>query len=290
MIAKAPFGSTGHLSSRAIFGAAALGEVTQEEADRAIALALDVGVNHIDTAASYGDSELRLGPWMARERANVFLATKTGERRRGPARDEIHRSLERLRTDHVDLIQLHNLVDPAEWEVALGPDGALEAAIEARDEGLVRFIGVTGHGITVAERHLASLQRFPFDAVLLPYSFIMMQNPRYAADFEALAAECERRGVAIQTIKAITRRPWGERSADRATWYQPLEHPQAIALAVHWVLGRPGFFLNTVGDVDVLPRVLAEVDRFEARPSDEAMRQLVEREEMEPLFTASSKP
>ncbi len=290
MIATAPFGRTGHMSSRTIFGAAALGEVTQDEADRAIALALDFGVNHIDTAASYGESELRLGPWMARERANLFLATKTGERQRAPARDEIHRSLERLRTDHVDLLQLHNLVDPAEWDVALGPGGALEAAIEARAEGLVRFIGVTGHGVTVAERHLASLKRFPFDSVLLPYSYVMMQNPRYAADFEALASECESRGVAIQTIKAITRRPWGERPQDRATWYQPLEDPNAIGLAVHWVLGRPGVFLNTVGDVDVLPRVLAEADRFEARPSDEAMRSLVEREEMEPLFTAASQP
>ncbi len=285
MIARAPFGRTGHQSSRALFGAAALSRVTQDEADRAIELVLDHGINHFDTAASYGDAELRLGPWMERIRGDVFLATKTGERTRQAARDELHRSLERLRTDRVDLWQLHNLVDPDEWATALGPGGALEAAVEARDQGLVRFIGVTGHGVEVAERHLAALERFAFDSVLLPYSFVMMQNPRYAADFEALAAECAERGVALQTIKAITRRPWGERSQNRATWYQPLEDPDAMRLAAHWVLGRPEAFLNTVGDVDVLPRLLAEIETFDARPSDAAMQTLIEDEAMEPLFT-----
>jgi aryl-alcohol dehydrogenase-like predicted oxidoreductase len=285
MITTAPFGRTGHLSSRAIFGAAALGRVSQTEADHAMETTLASGVNHIDTAASYGDAELRLGPWMERERDRWFLATKTGERLAGPARDELHRSLERLRTDRIDLWQLHNLVDEGEWATALGPGGAFEAAVAAREEGLVRFIGVTGHGVEVAARHRASLERFPFDAVLLPYSYVMMQNPRYRADFEALSAVCEARGVALQTIKAITRRPWGERGADRATWYQPLEDPDAIRLAVHWVLGHPAAFLNTVGDVTLLPRVLEEVERFEARPSEAAMRALVERQAMEPLFS-----
>lgn len=285
MIATAPFGRTGHLSSRAIFGAAALAQVDQAAADRAMETALASGVNHVDTAASYGDAELRLGPWMERERDRLFLATKTGERRKGPARDELHRSLERLRTDRVDLWQLHNLVDEGEWATALGPDGALEAAVEAREEGLVRFIGVTGHGVEVAARHRASLERFPFDAVLLPYSYVMMQNPRYAADFEALSAMCASRGVALQTIKAITRRPWGERPAGSATWYEPLEDPDAIRLSVHWVLGHPSAFLNTAADVALLPRVLEEVERFAARPSESAMRALVDREAMEPLFT-----
>ena len=284
MIAHAPFGRTGHLSSRAIFGAAALSRVTQDEADRTVDLVLDHGINHFDTAASYGDAELRLGPWMERYRAEVFLATKTGERTRAAARDELHRSLERLRTDRIDLWQLHNLVDEGEWTTALGPGGALEAAIEARDQGLVRFIGVTGHGVTVAARHLAALERFPFDSVLLPYSYVLMRDPRYAADFEALAAACMERGVALQTIKAITRRPWGERPHDRATWYQPLEDPDAIRLAAHWVLGRPEAFLNTVGDIAVLPRLLAEIETFEERPSDARMEALVEREAMEPLF------
>ena len=285
-IVQAPFGRTGHMSSRTIFGAAALSDVDQATADVAIETVLDHGVDHFDVAASYGDAELRLGPWMPRIRHEIFLATKTGEREKGPAAEEIRRSLERLRTDHVDLIQLHNLVDEREWEVALGPGGALEAAIEARDEGLVRFIGVTGHGLEVAGRHVQSLERFPFDSVLFPYSWILMQNEAYAADVEALIEACEARGVAMQTIKAVTRRPWGDRRQDRATWYQPLEHPTAIDLSVHWVLGRKGTFLNTVGDVNVLPRVLDAAERFTVRPSEAQMEALAEEQAMEPLFVA----
>ena len=285
MIATAPFGRTGHRSSRTLFGAVALGRLDQTAADRTMELVVRHGVNHIDTAASYGDSELRLGPWMARERDRFFLATKTGERLRGAARDELHRSLDRLRTDRIDLWQLHNLVDAAEWAVALGPGGALEAAIEARDEGLVRFIGVTGHGVEVARRHLASLERFPFDTVLLPYNYVMMSNPRYFADFERLAQVCAERGVAVQTIKSITRRPWsGAQPADRPTWYEPLTDPAAIDLAVRWVLGRPDVFLNTAGDPELLPAVLAAAERFGERPGDADMRALVERAAMAPLF------
>ncbi len=284
MIPKAPFGRTGHQSTRTIFGAAALSNVTQADADRTMEVFESYGLNHVDTAASYGDAELRLGPWLERHRDEVFLATKTGERRAAAARDEIRRSLERMRVSDVDLIQLHNLVDEQEWEVALGSGGALEAAIEARDEGLVRFIGVTGHGLEVAARHLQSLERFAFDAVLLPYSYVMMQNPAYAADFEALAEVCRERGVAMQTIKGVTRRPWGERERDRATWYQPFEDSQALELAVHWVLGREEVFLNTVGDIDVLPRVLEAAASYHERPSEDLMRASVEEQEAEPLF------
>lgn len=284
MIPVEDFGRTGHRSTRTIFGAAALGAVTQADADRTMELLQRYGVNHIDTAASYGDSELRLGPWMERQRDDFFLATKTGERTYQAAYDQIRRSLERLRVDQVDLIQLHNLVDPSEWETAMGPGGALEAAIRAREEGLVRFIGVTGHGTTVAAMHMRSLERFDFDSVLLQYNHPMMQNPSYAADFEALVARCQERGVAVQTIKAITRAPWGDRPHTAATWYEPLRDPVAIDLAVHWVLGRPGIFLNTVGDITVLPMVLDAADRFRERPSDEAMQELAERQVMEPLF------
>jgi aryl-alcohol dehydrogenase-like predicted oxidoreductase len=285
MIATHPFGSTGHASSRTLFGAAALGQVTQSEADRTLDLLLGHGVNHIDTAASYGDAELRLGPWMAAHRSDLFLATKTGERSYRGARDEIHRSLERLRVDSVDLIQLHNLVDPDEWEVAMGSGGALEAAVEARDQGLVRFIGVTGHGLTVARRHLQSLQRFPFDSVLLPYTYLMMKDPQYATDFEALFALCQERGVAVQTIKALMRRPWGERAQDRATWYQPLEDAEAIDRSVQWVLGRPGVFLNTTGDIQLLPRVLDAASRYRDPVPDSEMEAVIERYRLEPLFT-----
>ena len=284
MIARAPFGRTGHQSTRTIFGAAALGAVTQDEADRTMEMVLQHGVNHIDTAASYGDSELRLGPWMPQIRKDIFLATKTGERTRQAAYDQIQRSLERLQTDYVDLIQLHFLVDPTEWETAMGPGGALEAVIQARDEGLARFIGVTGHGTTVAAMHLRALDRFDFDSVLLPYSYPLMQNPQYAADFEALMARCAERDVAVQTIKAITRAPWGNQEQTAATWYEPLREQGAIDLAVDWVLGRPGVFLNTVGDIHILPMVLDAAERFQARPSDAEMAAMAEAQALEPLF------
>jgi aryl-alcohol dehydrogenase-like predicted oxidoreductase len=284
MVPTETFGRTGHRSSRAIFGAAAFSDVTQSEADRTVELLLRFGVNHIDTAASYGDSELRLGPWMEQRRADFFLATKTGERTYQAAYDQIRSSLERLRVEQVDLIQLHNLVDPAEWETALGPGGALEAAIRAREEGLVRFIGVTGHGTTVAAMHTRALERFDFDSVLLPYNYSMMQSPTYAADFEELVARCQQRGVAVQTIKAVTRAPWGDRPKTAATWYEPLRDQVAIDRAVHWVLGRPGMFLNTVGDIAVLPRVLAAAESFHERPSDAAMQEIAEQQAMEPLF------
>jgi aryl-alcohol dehydrogenase-like predicted oxidoreductase len=285
VIAKAPFGTTGHESTRTIFGAAALGSLSQAEADPTLAVLLEHGVNHIDTAASYGDSELRLAPWLARNPGHFFLATKTGERDYAGAREQIRRSLERLGVDHVDLLQLHNLVDVIEWESALREDGALQAAIEARDEGLVRFIGVTGHGLTVARMHLRSLERFPFDSVLLPYSHVQMLDATYAVDFEALATACAERGAAMQTIKSISLAPWDGREQTAATWYEPLREQADIDLAVHWVLGRPGVFLNTAGDVTLLPQVLDAASRFESRPPDEAMEQLTTRRQLVPLFS-----
>jgi aryl-alcohol dehydrogenase-like predicted oxidoreductase len=284
MIAKQPFGRTGHMSTRAIFGAAALSRVSQLEADRTLEVLLQYGINHIDTAASYGDSELRIGPWMARHRGQFFLATKTGQRTYPQARDEFHRSLERLRVDQVDLLQLHYLVAPDEWEVAMGPGGALEAAVEARQQGLVRFIGVTGHDTAVAAMHKRALERFDFDSVLLPYSYVMMQNPQYAADYEALMQLCQQRNVAVQTIKSICRRPWGDRPHTRATWYEPLEDQADIDTAVHWVLSRPGIFLNTLGDIHVLPKVLDAASRFEAAPSEQVMQEQVAQLAMMPLF------
>lgn len=285
MIEKLPFGRTGHSSTRTIFGAAALSQVTQAEADRTLDVLLHYGVNHIDTAASYGDAELRIGPWMGRYRSHFFLATKTDERTYPKARDQIQLSLERLQVDQVDLLQLHNLVDAEEWEIAMGPGGALEAAIEARQQGLVRFIGVTGHGTTVADTHRRALERFDFDSVLLPYSYPMMQNPQYAADFERLLALCQERNVAVQTIKSITRGPWGDKPHNRATWYEPLEDQGEIDQVVHWVLSRPGIFLATVGDIHLLPKVLDAAARFSAAPSIERIEAEVARIELEPLFT-----
>jgi aryl-alcohol dehydrogenase-like predicted oxidoreductase len=283
-IEKRMFGRTGHMSTVTIFGAAALASVSQAEADRTLDLLLEYGVNHIDTAASYGDSELRIGPWMDRHCKEFFLATKTGQRTYAAAREEIHRSLERLRVDSVDLIQLHNLVHPDEWDVAMGPGGALEACIEAREQGLVRFIGVTGHGRTVAAMHRRSLLRFDFDSVLLPYNYVVMQDEVYEHDFELLFKLCQERNVAVQTIKSITRGPWATAERTRATWYQPLEDQRSIDLAVHWVMGRPGVFLNTVGDIQLLPKVLDAAARFERRPTDEEMKRLMEEEHMSTLF------
>ena len=219
MIERIPFGNTGHVSTRMIFGAAALGAMRQDRADKVLEVLDEYGINHIDVAASYGDAELRLAPWLATRRNDFFLATKTGERTAEGAKKQLHKSLERLGVNQIDLIQMHNLVQEDEWQTAMGPGGALEALIEARDAGLVRFIGVTGHGTQVAARHLASLERFPFDSVLLPYSFSMMQA-EYADDFEALYRLCRERGVAMQTIKAIARRRWQEQDdGKRFSWY-----------------------------------------------------------------------
>ena len=225
MIERRPFGRTNHSSTVTLFGAAALARASQADADRALELLLRHGVNHIDTAARYGDSELRIAPWMARHRKDFFLATKTGSRTAPEAREDIHRSLERLRVDHVDLIQLHSLGHPDDWEQAFGPGGALEAAIEAREQGLARFIGVTGHGWTIAAMHRRSLARFDFDSVLLPYNFFMAQDERYRRSFEEVLSICRERQVAVQLIKSIARGPWATTDRTHTTWYQPFEEP-----------------------------------------------------------------
>ena len=284
MIATLMFGRTGHESTRTIFGAAALARVTQDEADRVLEVLLRYGVNHIDVAASYGDAELRIAPWLRTDRARFFLATKTGGRTYDAAKRQIHLSLERMGVERIDLIQLHNLSDPIEWDTALSPRGALDACVEAREQGLVRYIGVTGHGSQIAATHLRSLERFDFDSVLLPYNYVMMQDPHYAAMFERVAAACRDRNVAVQTIKSIARRPWWGRERTRATWYQPLEDQRDIDLAVHWVLARPGIFLNTAGDVALLPKVLDAAARFTAAPDEAAVHEATARLEMLPLF------
>jgi aryl-alcohol dehydrogenase-like predicted oxidoreductase len=284
MIEKKAFGRTGHVSTRTLFGAAALGRVTQDEADRTLELLFEYDINHIDTAASYGDAELRIGPWMGKHRQDFFLATKTEKRTYQGAWDELRSSLERMRVDSVDLWQMHLLVKPDEWDVAMGPGGALEAFIEARDQGLVRFLGVTGHGWNVAEMHMKSLERFDFDTVLLPYNYVMTQHAQYAADFEALVAMCQERNVAVQTIKSIARGPWGDKPRTRNTWYEPLEEQADIDRAVNFVLSRPELFLNTTGDIHVLPRVLDAASRFQAAPSEEELQTAATALEMAPIF------
>ncbi len=268
MLPLAPFGRTGHQSTRVIFGAAALGGMSQSRADATLELISSRGVNHIDTAASYGASEDRLQPWLATHRNDVFLATKTGERSGGAARAELERSLQRMDVDHVDMIQLHNLVEPDEWETAFAPDGAVAALATARDEGLVRFIGVTGHGLRIAGMHLRSLAEFDFDAVLLPYNFTLMQIDSYRADVEALRETCAARNVAVQTIKSIARGRWPDGPSGHFSWYEPLTDVDVIGRAVRHVLAQDQLFLNTTSDARLLPILLdAAAGRLDA-PSD----------------------
>jgi len=283
MIPKTPFGRTGHMSTRTLFGAAALGGVTQDVANRTLDSLLEYGVNHIDTAHSYGHAEERLGPWLKHHRDEFFLATKTEKRTYQGAWDELCTSLDLMNTDHIDLWQMHILVNPDEWETAMGPGGALEAFIEAREKGLVSYLGVTGHGVTIPHMHMRSLERFDFDAVLLPYNYTMMQNPQYATDFETLAQLCQEREVALQTIKAMCRGPWGDKPKIRSCWYEPFEDDAEIETAVSYILNRPNVFLNTIGDVNLLPKVLDAAVRFQ--PTDQAeLDAKMSQIEMEPLF------
>ena len=288
MIATAPFGPTGHRSSRVIFGAAALGAMGQERADTTIDLVTRAGVNHIDTAASYGDSELRLAPWLQDHRDEVFLATKTGERTGPGARAELERSLARLGVDRVDLVQLHNLVEDDEWETAFAPGGAVEALARARDEGLVGHLGVTGHGLRIAGMHLRSLDAFPFASVLLPYSPVLVRDPGYRDDFARLRTACAERGLAVQTIKAVARRRWADDDPSRRfSWYEPLRDEAAIERAIRFVLAEPDLFLNTTSDATLLPTVLDVVAALPdpvVRPPDDELEADIARLGVEPIF------
>lgn len=286
MIPKIPFGSTGHDSTRIIFGAAALGGMRQEKADATLDMVMGAGVNHFDTAASYGESELRLADFLHDHRSDVFLATKTGDRDGDGARASIERSLERMQIEQVDLIQFHNLAKDGEWDTVMAPGGALEAAIKARDEGLVRFIGVTGHGTRIAEMHLKSLSHFDFTSVLLPYSYQSLQDARYREEFESLYDICREKQVAMQTIKSIARRRWREEdSSPKFSWYEPFREEDVIERAVHFVLQREGLFLNTTSDATLLPKIFAAVESFNAGVSEDLAAKVAEDNEAgEPLF------
>jgi aryl-alcohol dehydrogenase-like predicted oxidoreductase len=271
MIPQMPFGGTGQISSRLIFGAAAIGGCRQEVADRVLIQVTESGINHIDTAAGYGDSELRLAAWLTTKRSSVYLATKTGEREGDAARAQLEQSLTRLGVDSVDLIQLHNLVEPEEWDTAFSASGAVAALSKARDEGLVRHIGVTGHGLRIANMHLRSLQAYPFDSVLLPWNYMLSTNEGYHHDFRQLQELCLGRNVAMQTIKSAALGRWpGGRTGNEFSWYQPLNDPEAIARAVRFVLSEPNLFLNTSSDTRILQSLVSAASGTNAttRPSD----------------------
>jgi len=288
MIVKQLFGNTGHLSTRTIFGAAALRNVTQVEADQTLDVLLKYGINHIDTAAGYGESELRIGPWMEKHRNKFFLATKVFRRSYKDARDQIDLSLKRLQVTTIDLMQIHNLTDPRSWKKVMGPDGALKAIVEAREQDLIKYIGITGHGYTVAAMHTRSLERFEFDSVLLPYNYMMLQDPKYTADFESLLKLCKDRNVAVQTIKSLAYRPWGNKRKTRTTWYEPFEDQTNIDRAVHWVLNREGIFLNTSSDIHLLPKLLDATSRFKIGPLEEEMQSKASQLGMKPIFDGRS--
>jgi predicted aldo/keto reductase-like oxidoreductase len=257
-------GRLGHDSSVVMFGAASLSKVTQEEADTSISFALEHGVNHIDTAASYGESELRLGPWMETKRKQVFLATKTGERTKEAAKKEIYRSLEQLRVDSVDLLQLHAVCTIEELDMCTGSGGSLEAALEAKEEGIVKAIGITGHGHQAPAVHYEALQRFDFETILTPLNYHLYQMPQYKEDFDMLAEACTQRNVPLRVIKAIAKGPWKSPADKRyATWYEPFDEQKMIDACVHFVLSKQGITgFASAGDIHLFPKIVDSVKRF----------------------------
>ena len=270
-IDRLPFGRTGHQSSRVIFGAAALGAMSQSRADTTLAQIRDADINHIDTAASYGESELRLHDFLQDHRDEFFLATKTGERDGSAARAQLEASLERMGVDHVDLIQLHNLVEPDQWETAFADDGAVKALFAAVDEGLAGAVGVTGHGLRIPTMHLRSLAEAPFASVLFPWNHSLAESAAYRADVEALIDVCVERGVAMQTIKSVSRRRWdGSYDGPKFAWYEPLAPGDAFARAIEFVLADPRLFLNTSSDARLLDATLQAVAAHDGTAPDAA--------------------
>jgi aryl-alcohol dehydrogenase-like predicted oxidoreductase len=281
-------GRIGHESSVLIYGGAALSRTSQDVADRSIQLALDAGINHFDTAADYGDSELRLGAWMPRIRDRIFLATKTGDRTATGAYDGIRRSLERLQVDGVDLLQLHSVGDHGDLDRATGQGGALEGALRAKDEGLVGAIGITGHGMLAPSIHVEALRRHPFDTVLTPFNYALSRRPDYLRDFEALAEATREHDVGLMLIKSVARNLWREGEKRYDTWYEPLDDQARVDAAVAFALARPEVSgIATAGDVRLLP-LFVEAER--RRPSVDvrgAEAELARVPELEPPFIRS---
>ncbi|HET8527087.1 MAG TPA: aldo/keto reductase [Actinomycetota bacterium] len=279
-------GRIGHMSTVLLFGGASLSEVSEQDADRSIRQALDAGINHFDTAAGYGDSELHLGRWMPEIRDRIFLASKTGDRAAGDAYDSIRRSLERLRVDNVDLIQLHAIGDLDDLGAATGPRGAVEGAVRARDEGLVGAIGITGHGMQAPAVHLEALRRFPFDTVLTPFNYRLAREPAYLRDFDALAAETQAQDVALMVIKVAARNLWRPEAQHRyTTWYEPLDVQEHIDATVAFALARPEVAgICTAGDVHLLPMFVEAERRRQEITVEQAEAAMAGVSEMEPPF------
>ena len=281
---KRKFGRTGHLSTVAIFGAAAFGKISQADADRVMEQVIAAGVNHIDVAPSYGQAEERIGPWMPRERDRFFLGCKTTERTMEGAWEEMQASRKRLQTDHFDLYQLHAVNSFEELDLVTGKEGALEAAVKARQEGLARFIGITGHGVDAPAIYLEALKRFDFDSILFPLNFVQMADPKYRSDAEALIAECRRRDVGTMVIKTITKGPWKDDAKWASCWYEPFKDSDAIQRAVNFALSYEVTGLCTVGDILVLPKVLEACEKFTPLSPEEREKLIESGRSFEPLF------
>jgi aryl-alcohol dehydrogenase-like predicted oxidoreductase len=278
------FGRTGHLSTLAIFGAAAFWEISQEQADESLRLVIEKGVNHIDVAPSYGQAEERVGPWMARERECFFLGCKTMERTRKGAAAELRRSLKRLQVDHFDLYQIHAITTLEELDAVTRRGGALEAILEARKAGLTRFVGITGHGVDSPKLFLEALHRFDFDTVLFPLNFVQFANPEFRRNAEELLRQCRAKDVGVMIIKSITRGPWGEQEHTHTTWYQPFEDPEHLQQAVNFALSQDVTGICTAGDTRLLPLVLEACEKFEPMGKEEQEALIATASQFEPLF------
>jgi aryl-alcohol dehydrogenase-like predicted oxidoreductase len=249
-------GRTGHNSTVAIFGGAAFWKISQAEADKVMEAVIAAGINHIDVAPSYGEAEIRIGPWMKTERGRFFVGCKTGERTAAGAAAEMRRSLERLNMPSFDLYQIHAVTTMAELDAVTGKGGALEAIVKAREEGLTKFIGITGHGVDAPAIYLEALRRFDFDTVMFPLNYVQYANPTFRQNAEALLRVCQERKVGTLIIKSVTKSPWGEREHTHTTWYEPFADRAEIQRAVNFALSQPVTGLCTAGDTSVLPLIL----------------------------------
>ena len=278
------FGRTGHMSTVAIFGGAAFWEISQKDADKVMEQVIEAGVNHIDIAPSYGQAEERVGPWMPRERSRFFLGCKTTERTKQGAWDELQRSLKRLQTETFDLYQCHAITTMEELDAVTMKGGALEAFVEARQRGLFKYIGITGHGANAPQIYLEALRRFDFDSILFPLNFVQMGNQEYRKYAEELITECKKKDVGTMVIKTITKAPWGERPHTATTWYEPFQQLDEIQQAVNFALSYEVTGLCTAGDTSILPMVLNACKNFTSLSEDEKESMIQSAQQYEPLF------
>lgn len=281
---KRRFGRSRHQSTVAIFGAAAFWEIEQKDADRVMELVIDAGINHIDIAPSYGEAELRVGPWMKTERGRFFLGCKTMERTKEGAWREMHESLDRLNTDSFDLYQCHAVTTFAELDELFAKGGAMEAMIQARDQGLTKYIGITGHGVDAPKIYLEALRRFDYDSVLFPMNFVQMAIPEFRQAAEELIAVCKTKDVGTMIIKSITKGPWGEKPKTATTWYEPFDKMDEIQRGVNFVLSHEVTGVCTAGDVRILPMVIEACEKFTPLNPNEREEMIASGSQFEALF------